>query len=365
MDPRIRQHAEIIANHSVELAGGDLVIVDANPVAEDLVVALHEVIGDHGAYPVTVGQRTHSRARRAHMRAFDGEPETPRHELALVEAADVYVTVRANANATEMADVPRERDTAFRRANQPVREARLATRWNLTLFPGPGDAQLAGMSLEGFETFVWDAVTQDWSAQRAFQERMVERLDAADEVDIRSGDHTDLRMRVGGNPTRNDSAQHNLPGGEVFTAPIPDSVEGTVLFDMPFYYLGRDIEDAYLVFDGGEVVEHRASKNEELLTEILDTDEGSRRLGELGVGMNRAIDRFSYNMLLDEKMGDTIHLALGRAYEDTVGPDNEVNRSAVHADMIVDMSQDSEIRLDGEVVQRNGTFVFEDDFDQR
>jgi len=133
-----------------------------------------------------------------------------------------------------------------------------------------------------------------------------------------------------------------------------------VLFDKPLYHQGREVEGVYLEFEDGEVVDHAAEKNEEVLTEVLETDEGARYLGELGIGMNRDIDRFTYNMLFDEKMGDTVHMAVGRAYEDTVGEENEQNDSAVHVDMIVDMSEDSRIEVDGETVQEDGQFVFEE-----
>jgi aminopeptidase len=178
-----------------------------------------------------------------------------------------------------------------------------------------------------------------------------------------SGEGTDVTMRLGGNHAVNDSGQHNLPGGEVFTAPIPDTVEGTVHFDMPIYHQGREITDAVLTFSNGRVSDFSAARNEGLLGEVLATDEGADRLGELGIGMNRSIDQFTYNILFDEKMGDTVHMAVGMAYDDCVGEGNEVNESAVHVDMIVDMSEDSMIEVDGEVVQRNGTFVFEDGFE--
>ncbi|AEH35990.1 aminopeptidase [Halopiger xanaduensis] len=364
MDPRIREHAEIIANHSVDLEEGDNVVIDAHPVAEDLVVALHEVIGDQGANPVTTTQRTGARQRRAYLRSSDGEFETPEHELALIENTDVYIAIRASDNVTQTSDVDPETQAAYQQAHQPILEERLGIRWCLTQFPAPANAQLAEMSTEGYENFVWDAVNKDWADQRDHQENMVEILDPADEVRIVSGDTTDVTMSVDGNPTLNDHGEHNLPGGEVFTAPVPDSVEGEVLFDMPLYHQGREITDVYLEFEGGEVVDHSAAKNEDVLTEVLNTDDGARRLGELGIGMNREIDRFTYNMLFDEKMGDTVHMAVGRAYDDTVGEDNEQNDSAVHVDMIVDMSEDSFIEVDGEVVQRNGTFRFEDGFEE-
>jgi aminopeptidase len=236
-------------------------------------------------------------------------------------------------------------------------------RWLLTQYPAPGNAQDAEMSTEAYADFVFNAVNKDWDEQEAFQANMVEILDDADEVRIVSGDTTDVTMSVAGNPTKNDWAEHNLPGGEVFTAPQPESVEGEVLFDMPVMVQSREITNVRLVFEDGEVVEHSADKNEEVLTSVLETDEGAKRLGELGIGMNRDIDRFTYNMLFDEKMGDTVHMAIGRAYDDTVGEGNEVNQSAVHQDMIVDMSEDSYIEVDGEVVQRNGTFRFEDGFE--
>ncbi|NGM68761.1 aminopeptidase [Natronolimnobius sp. AArcel1] len=360
MDPRIREHAELIANHSVDLEAGDNVVIDAHPVAEDLVVALHEVIGDRGANPVTTSQRTGKRSQRAYLRASDDEFETPDHELALIENTDVYIAIRSSDNVTQSSDVSPETQAAYQQAHQPILEERLGTRWCLTQYPAPANAQLAEMSTEGYENFVWDAVNKDWDEQKAHQANMVDLMDGADEIRIKSGDTTDVTMSIAGNPTLNDHGKHNLPGGEVFTAPIPDSVEGEVLFDMPLYHQGREITDVYLEFEGGEVIEHSAAKNEETLTEVLNTDEGARRLGELGIGMNRDIDQFTYNMLFDEKMGDTVHMAVGRAYDDTIGEGNEGNDSAVHVDMIVDMSEDSVIEIDGEVVQEDGTFVFEE-----
>ncbi|XVH32977.1 aminopeptidase [Haloferacaceae archaeon DSL9] len=361
MDPRIREHAEIIVDHSVSLEAGDNVVIQMAPEAEDLAVALYELAGDRGANPVWL---TYSqRADRAFLRANEGgEFDTPEHQLAFYEETDVFVIARSGANVTEQSDVDPETNAAYRRAFQPVQKERLSKRWCLTQFPTSGHAQLAGMSTEGYENFVWDAVNLDWDDQREFQAQMVEILDDADEVRIKSGDETDLTMSVAGNSTLNDYGEKNLPGGEVFTAPVRDSVEGSVYFDLPLYRYGREIDGVRLRFEDGEVVSHSAERNEELLAGILDTDEGARRIGELGIGMNRAIDQFTYNMLFDEKMGDTVHMAVGSAYGETVGEENEQNESAEHVDMIVDMAEDSIIEVDGEVVQRNGTFVFEDGF---
>ncbi|PSP94465.1 aminopeptidase [Halobacteriales archaeon QS_4_62_28] len=360
MDPCIREHAETVADHSVDLQAGDNVVIDAHPAAADLVTALYEVIADRGANPLTVQDRLGARFRRAYLRNHDGAFETPSHVQALYDEMDVYVAIRGGGNATETSDVDPETTSAYQQAQQPLLNERLSKRWCLTQYPAETNAQLAQMSTEGYENFVWDAINKDWDAVREHQAQMVEILDPAEEVRIVSGDTTDVTMRVAGNPTLNDYGERNLPGGEVFTAPVADSVEGEVLFDKPLYHQGREVTDAFLRFEDGEVVEHSAAKNEDVLTEVLDTDDGARRLGELGIGMNRDIDQFTYNMLFDEKMGDTVHMAVGRAYEDTVGEDNEQNQSAVHVDMIVDMSEDSYIEVDGEVVQRDGTFQFED-----
>jgi aminopeptidase len=361
MDPRIREHAQVVADHSTDIGEGDNVVVTAPAAAEELVVALHEECAERGANPVYLNSS--SRASRAFLRNHDGEFETPDHLLAMYEEMDVFVAVRGDVNASETADVDPDTNAAYRRAMQPVLQERLSKEWCLTQFPTSGNAQLAGMSTDGYQNFVWDAVNLDWDEQYEFQQQMVEILDDADEVRVVAGDETDVTMSVAGNTTLNDKGEKNLPGGEVFTAPVRDSVEGEVHFDMPLYRQGREISDVRVRFEDGRVESYSAERNEEVLDGVFDTDEGARYLGELGIGMNRAIDQFTYNMLFDEKMGDTVHMAVGSAYPETVGEENEVNDSAEHVDMILDMSEDSVVEVDGEVVQRDGTFVFEDDFE--
>ena len=363
MDPRIREHAEVIVEHSTSIESGDNVGIQASPVAEDLVVALYELIGERGANPSLSTQN--SRANRAFKRASDPDDfELPSHVMALFEEIDVLIGIRGATNTHETGDVPPEKNAAYGRVMKPIQDEVMEKRVVGTQFPTPANAQDAEMSTEAYEDFVYNAINKDWEAQREHQEQMVEILDPASEIHIVSGEATDLRMSVDEMIARNDDADNNLPGGEVFTAPVPDSVEGEVLFDKPLMAQGREVEDVFLRFEGGEVVEHSARKSEEVLSAVLDTDDGARRLGELGIGMNRDIDRFTYNMLFDEKMGDTVHMALGMAYEETVGEDRERNDSAIHMDMIVDMAEDSRIEVDGELVQRDGTFVFEEGFEE-
>ncbi|WP_181687383.1 aminopeptidase [Halorhabdus salina] len=364
MDPRVERHAELIVDQCTEIDEGDNVIVQSGPEAEDLNVALFEKIGERGGMPtrMTLG----GRAMRSFIQAVDLDAVTPpEHLVGLLEAADVLINVRAASNVAETSDVPPESMQAFAQIMEPIQEhiENEDTEWVLTQHPAPGNAQKAEMSTDGYTDFVYDAIDQDWDAQEEHQEQLVEILDPASEVRVVAGEQTDISMSIEGNPAVNSVADKNLPSGEVFTAPIPESVEGTVRFDMPVIQHGREVEGAYLEFENGEVVDHEAEANEDVLTGILGTDDGARRLGELGIGMNRDIDCFTANMLFDEKMGDTVHMAIGRSIKESVGEENPKNESAIHLDMILDMSEDSFIEVDGEVVQRDGTFVFEDGFE--
>ncbi|MFC4356413.1 aminopeptidase [Halobium salinum] len=362
MDPRIEEHAEILVDYSIEAEAGDEVVLMAPREAEDLAVAVSGLLGKRGANVTHLGGS--ARRRRAYLRASDPESfETSEVALAAFETADAFIGIGGATNAHETSDVPPETTAAYGRAQKPIQEAYLDTDWVGTQYPTPADAQTAGMSTEAYEEFVWNAVNRDWEEQREYQEGFVDVLDPADEVRIVSGDTTDVTLDVSGMRACNDHGRINVPAGEVFTAPNRDGVDGEVLFDLPVITRGHEVEAARLVFEDGVVVEHSAETNEEALTAQLNTDEGSNRLGELGIGMNRGIDRFTKNILFDEKMGDTVHMAIGMAYEECVPEGKERNDSSVHTDMLVDMSEDSHIEIDGEVVQRNGRFFFEDGFE--
>ncbi|MFW5903567.1 MAG: aminopeptidase, partial [Halolamina sp.] len=215
--------------------------------------------------------------------------------------------------------------------------------------------------------FVYGAVLRDWEALAAEMAAVKEKLDAGETVRLVSRE-TDLTMQIGGRTAVNSAASvaydsHNLPSGEVFTA--PEGTEGTVSFDVPMTVRGRRLRDVSLTFEGGEVVDWEAATGADALAEVLATDDGARRLGELGVGMNRGIDRITDNILFDEKMGGTIHLALGRAYDACLPEGESGNESAVHVDLITDMDDGSRMEVDGEVVQKDGLFKWEDGFDDR
>jgi aminopeptidase len=366
MDPRVREHAAVLVDWSARIEEGDDVVLQVGEGAHDLAVAVAEALGERGANLVTL--YSSEEVSRAYLKAHDGEFEAdPGYELALYENADSVLSLSGSRNTTAVADVPGERLQAAGRAKRAIREARMDTRWVSTLHPTRAAAQQASMAFEEYRDFVYDAVLRDWESLADEMARMKELLDEGTEVRLVRAD-TDLTMSIGGRVAVNSAASvdydsHNLPSGEVFTAPY--GTEGEVHFDVPMTINSRRVRDVRLTFEGGEVVDHSAAQGEDALTDVLDTDEGARRLGELGIGMNRGIDRFTDNILFDEKMGDTVHLAVGRAYESNLpeGSESEANDSAVHVDMITDVSEDARLEVDGEVVQRNGAFRWEDGFE--
>jgi aminopeptidase len=217
------------------------------------------------------------------------------------------------------------------------------------------------MSYEAYRDFVYGAVLRDWEVLAAEMQQLKEAFDAGEEVRI-VAEGTDVTMSIAERTAVNSAASvaydsHNLPSGEVFTA--PHGTEGEVLFDVPMTINDRRVRDVRLVFEDGEVVDFGAGEGEDVIREVLDTDEGARRLGELGVGMNRGIDRPTDSILFDEKMGGTVHLALGRAYDACLPEGETGNDSATHTDLITRMGEGSRLEVDGEVLQEDGVFRWE------
>ncbi|KOX97681.1 aminopeptidase [Halorubrum tropicale] len=379
MDERVREHAAVLVDWSARVEAGDDVVVSVAEDAHELGVAVAEALGERGANVTTLyGSDELSRAYLKGVEAgTDGDVEAgdfdsdPAVDRAIFEAADAYLRIGGGRNTTASADVARLTRQAYATARKGVREARMDTDWVSTVHPTRSLAQQAGMAYEEYQDFVYDAVLRDWESLAEEMAQMKDVLDAGDEVRIvteRDGaPDTDVRMSIAGRTAVNSAASvaydsHNLPSGEVFTAPY--DTEGEVFFDVPMTIDATRVRNVHLAFEGGEVVDFSAEAGEDALADILDTDPGARRLGELGIGMNRGIDRFTDSILFDEKMGDTVHLAVGRAYDACLPEDESGNDSAVHVDMITDVSADSRMEVDGEVVQRNGTFRWEGGFEE-
>jgi aminopeptidase len=225
-------------------------------------------------------------------------------------------------------------------------------RWVLCDYPTTALAQEAEMSLSDYEDFLYGATNIDWSAMSKQLETLKDRLEGGSEIRI-VGPDTDLVLQTEGRTWEPADGRKNMPDGEIFTAPIENSVNGHVRYEFPALYQGHQVDGIELRFEDGLIVEATAERGGDFLEQVLDTDPGARRLGEIGIGTNFEIQRHTRNILFDEKMGGTVHLAVGRAYEFTGGK----NQSAVHWDMIKDLRVDGAIYVDGTLLQENGVFT--------
>jgi len=368
MDKRIHDHAEILVDWSARVDAGDDVVLSVGEGAHDLAVAVAKELGKRDANMLaTYSSDELDRAYlRAHSGAFESDPE---FEVALYEHADAVLSLRGSRNTSEQADVPDATQRSHAQATRGIRELRRDTDWVSTVHPTRATAQQAGMSFEAYKNFVYDAILRDWESLAAEMSRLKTLLDEGSGVRIvKEDDLTDLTLSIENRTAVNSAASvaydsHNLPSGEVFTA--PSDTAGQVVFDVPMTIRGKRVRDARLAFKDGVVVDWEAAEGEDVLRTIIETDEGSRRLGELGVGMNRGIDRVTDQILFDEKMGGTVHMALGRAYDANIPAGEEGNDSAVHVDLITDMrTEGTRMEVDGEVIQRDGVFRWEDGFEE-
>ena len=355
-DPRVAEHAKIIVDYSCRVKRDDFVVVMANPESHDLTVALASELGRVGAHFLVIDGD--DRIYRAFTLAADDETLScfPPQVLDLVRATDVFVNISdlSSSNTQEMSDVPPEKLQTAARAAAPLSEAMEGKRRCLTLHPTRALAQDAKMSFEAYCDFVYSAIIRDWPKFESEMKVLADRLAQAKVVRV-VGEDTDITMSVEGRHPLVSAGTRNLPSGEVFVSPVDTTVEGEVYFDLPAVYQGHEVRGARLTLRNGLVVQSSAEDGEEFLEMLLGVDEGARRLGELGIGMNRGIDRFTKNILFDEKMGDTVHMAVGRAYKETGG----TNESAIHIDMIKSMKEGGTIYLDGSPVYEGGRFVWE------
>src|SRR5262249_35719587 len=283
----------------------------------------------------------------------------------VVEESKVRITIRSSSNTRRNSSVEPKRVSAFNASRPELSRLRLRCsasgeqRWSLVMFPTEAHAQEADMSLVEFEDFVYRACFADqpdpiqcWRDVHAKQQKYVDWLKGRNHVHAR-GPNVDMTLSIKNRTFINSTATHNMPSGEIFTGPVEDSVNGWVRFTYPAINGGRQVGGIELKFENGKVVSATAKKNEAYLLSMLDTDSGSRYLGEWAIGTNYGINRFTGNILFDEKIGGTIHMAVGRGYPET-GSHNE---SAIHWDMICDMRTDSEITVDGDLLYKNGQFT--------
>jgi aminopeptidase len=358
-DPRVRQLAELLVNRSLDVQPGWQVTVRSTPLARPLVEEVSRAIARRGAYALVRYAWGADRFRVDLPWALEAPLELL-SELAPIEAhsveeEDARLQIRAPEDPHAGSELSPERVRALQHAMErsSQRARTLDVRWAVTQYPTEAVAADAGMSLEELTEFIFGASLRDWDAERERMRRYAERFDAADEVRI-VGAGTDLTLSIAGRETTIDHGLRNMPAGEFFTSPVEDSTEGVVHYsEFPAIYLGHDVVGVRLEFRGGRVVDASADEGEDFLLQMLDTDEGSRRLGELGIGCNPGITRHMRNTLFDEKIDGTVHLALGGGYTFT----GSKNESAIHWDMVKDLRPGGELWMDGELVQRDGGWL--------
>jgi aminopeptidase len=358
-DPRVRELAELVVGRCLDVQPGWQVSVRATPLARPLVTEVARAIGRRGAYYIPRINWGSDRVRAD----LDWAMEAPLEllgelapiDLHQVETEDARLTIRAPEDVHAGSDLSPERREALQRAAQVAsRRARsLDVRWAVVEYPSPAAAAAADMSLDEYTGFIFDACLLDWDAEEQRMLRIKQRFDRGSSVRIVGAD-TDVTVGIGGREGVVSAGFRNMPDGEVFYSPVEDSAEGVITYaEFPAVYLGHDVVGARLVFREGRVVEATADEGEEFLKQVLATDEGASRLGELGLGCNPRITRFTRNVLFDEKIDGTVHLAVGASYTYTGGK----NESAVHWDMVKDLRPGGEISVDGEVVQRDGGWL--------
>ena len=351
--------AALLCDYCLEVQPGQQVVVRSTTHASPLLLSLQRALLEREAWPLLrvalPEQETGfwAAARDVHLDGF-----APM-ELAEAEGTDASITVHAPENTRALAGVDPALLSRSARARAPLREAALARRWCVTVWPTPALAQDAGMSTDDFAAYVGRALFLDrddpagaWRELSASQARLIETLAACSELRI-EGEGTDLTLSVAGRDWINSDGRRNMPSGEVFTGPLETSAQGVVRFSIPASPRGVSVSGISLEFRDGLVISAHADQGDDVLQAMLATDPGARRLGEIGIGTNSGIDRAVGMVLLDEKMGGTVHLALGRSYPETGG----TNESAIHWDMICDLRAGGRLTADSAPILENGRFV--------
>jgi len=364
MTSRIEKLAKVLIGYSLDIKPGETLVIRSSAAAQELNLAVYREAVKAGAHVQFMSGLPGGRDIFFKY-ANDEQLEyvSPINKM-VMETFDANLYIEAPSNTRELAAADPKRQAKVAKANRVLSEIfqrRTAAgeyKWSYTLFPTDALAQEADMSLDDYQEFVYTAGLLDeedpvaaWKEASKETFRYAKWLEGRDKVVIK-GPNVDLTMSIKGRKFEASSGHENFPDGEIFTGPVEDSVNGYIRYSYPAIQNAREVEDIELWFENGKVVKENASKGLEFLTETLNTDEGARYLGELGIGTNYNIQRFTKHMLFDEKIGGTIHLAVGMSYPETGGK----NVSSIHWDMLCDMAE-GEITVDGELMYKNGKFV--------
>lgn len=363
-DPRIAKMAQVLVNYSLAIQPGEQLIINSSPLADELNLAVYKEAVLAGAHVLIMPSLPG--AYEFYMKHANEEQLThvsPVEQL-ITERFDASLTIGASHNTREMAAVDPSRLSRRQRATSSLtkrfyeRSARQELRWCYTVYPTNASAQDAGMSLSDYEEFVFgagmlnrDDPVAEWIKEGERQLELIRWLSGKQDVELKGSD-IDLRLSIAGRPFIEANGKYNFPDGEIFTGPVEHSANGWVRFSYPLIHRGREVTELELWFKDGKVVKESAATGEDLLSAQLNTDAGARYLGEWGIGTNYDIQQFTKNMLFDEKIGGTIHLAVGNGYPES----GSKNDSGIHWDMLCDM-RDGEIVVDGELFYKDGQFA--------
>jgi aminopeptidase len=356
-DPRVESYAALLVETCVDVQPGWQVLVTGGQLARPLLEAVSRLVGRRGAYAL---QRPSLTGYGTNIPWAQEAPDELLATPAPIDAyawdhADALVSIEAPENTRELTGLAADRLARLQSGMRPHLE-RLFThelKWVGCQFPTPALAQDGGLSLHEFEDFLYGACLLDWDAERERMSRYAQHFDEAEEVRL-VANGTDIRLGLAGRSAEVDAGGANMPGGEFFLSPVEDSAEGEIVFDeFPAVYNGREVAGITLRFESGRVIDASATTNEEFLIEMLDLDEGARRLGELGIGCNPGITRYMKNTLFDEKIDGTAHLALGNGLPEVGG----TNVSQLHWDIVKDLRRGGRIELDERVVQEDGRWL--------
>lgn len=365
IDQRIETLAHILVEHSLRIQKNDLFLISGSPVAAPLITAVYEHALQKGAHPhVRLGLESLSEIYYKHATEDQLTFLSPIDEFE-TKTVDARLSIISPENTRYMSDVDPEKQAVRSRSVQPIHDIFLKRaasgdlRWCVTLFPTNAAAQDAEMSLRDYENFVFKAAhVQDqdpigfWRSMGEEQQKMKKILEKKSTIQI-IGDDTDLTISVDKRTWIPCFGKENFPDGELFTGPVETSAEGYVHFPFPLVYGGRRVDDVKLWFEKGLVVKATAANGLDFLQSMIQMDDGSKRLGELAFGLNYGIKNYTKNTLFDEKIGGTMHIALGAGYPET----GSSNTSGLHWDMVIDLRKNGKVLADGEIIFENGLFV--------
>lgn len=361
-DPRYDQLAVLLTSHSTRIEPGENVLIEVIDIPDEMVIALIRAVRDRGGHPLVTLK--HNRIQRELIRGTDNEGTNlgliGEVEAFRMERIQAYIALRGSHNIAELSDVPakamRHYETRWLRpVHFDIRVPR--TKWCVLRWPTASMAQQADLSTEAFEAFYFDVCTLDYGKMEKALKPLQARMDLTEQIRI-TGPNTELSFSIGNIPVIGCSDEHNIPDGECYTAPVRDSVEGTITYNTPTIYRGTRFNDIALTFEKGKIVDATADQPDEL-TAILDSDEGARYIGEFAIGFNPHVTNPMLDILFDEKIAGSFHFTPGQAYE---WADNG-NRSAVHWDMVMIQTPKfggGEIWFNDELVRKNGRFIVED-----